>query len=84
MTKYGITKYNNAAVFRLKNRRVAIVKKDNGNYTCEFVLIDKEDVITPSCEYKHFKGKLRVTTICLSELGIEQLIACYNAIKKVK
>lgn len=85
-TKVRVKEYADAVVVKIPNKKIMIVERsdENGNsYFMNFRYFDK-DADKPACTHKCHRGKVRETTVKLSEDGMDALIMAYMRYKRNK
>ncbi len=74
-----VFRYKNAIKRKLKNKRVAICKLDNGNYVLEVISYDNIYAKNKTVRNLVFKDKLRVSEMVITKETLECLVM--NAIE---
>jgi len=69
-----ITMYKNAVSARSKNKRTSIIRDKKLNQIRFVRILEKdEDIKKPTCKYKCLRGKIAITSLCMSDEGLEAL-----------
>lgn len=71
--------YKNAIVHKFKNKRVALIKRDQG-YCVKLYCIDIDP--SPRVISEHFKNKAHLTYIRLTDEAMQALVASYLELNK--
>lgn len=79
MAKKTIKTYSDGATCRLKNKRISFSQKNNA-VIIQFAFADENPEL-PACEHKTVKGKVRVTTIKMTDEALEALIYTWKCYK---
>lgn len=77
-----ITTYSNGAEIRLNNRSIKFAEMDGG-FRLEFMSAT-ENADQPASGHLCLRGKVRVTTLCLSNEALEALVVGYVQFQKDK
>lgn len=80
--KKRITTYANGAEIRLHNRSIKFAEMDGG-FRLEFMSAT-ENADQPASGHLCLRGKVRVTTLCLSNEALESLVVGYVQFQKEK
>lgn len=72
-----IINYANGSEMKFHNKSISVHKHDEGFFLIDMKIVDKENVNTPSCRHLVHKGKVRHTTIKLSEEAVKAIVTCY-------
>jgi hypothetical protein len=84
--KVKIKDYADAVMIKIPNKKIMVVERSNedGNsYFMNFKYFDK-DADKPACTHKCHRGKVRETTVKVSEDGMDALIMAYMRYKRNK
>jgi hypothetical protein len=84
MKKSELTIYNDGATARIHNRRLTMVEDPETKDVLFRFQFATDGAEKPACSHETFKGKVRQTTIKLSEDAIKALITTYMEYKKSK
>jgi len=77
--------YSNGTVVKFKNRKISVIENKDGDIIIQFRHADKEkDPNTPACEHHCIRGKVRQSTIKVSEVGMEALTVALVEFIKLK
>jgi hypothetical protein len=74
--KKEITIYDNGASIRTNNKRIVFEEKD-GKILIQFSIAGDSEPGKPACRHKCHRGKIRETTIMLSNEGMQSLVYAY-------
>ncbi len=80
-----IKHYSNGSEVRLRNRKINVTETEKGDIIIQFRHADKlEDPNKPACEHHCHRGKVRQTTVKVSEVGMEALAIAIVEYMKIK
>jgi hypothetical protein len=82
--KSKLTLYNDGAEARIHNRRLLMSEDQETKDVVLRFQFATDDAESPACSHETFRGKVRQTTIKMSEDAIKALIAMYMEYKKSK
>jgi hypothetical protein len=83
--KAKIRHYSNGTVIKISNRKISVTESKDGNIILQFKHADKtEDPSKPACEHHCHRGKVRQTTVKVSEVGMEALAIAIIEYMKIK
>jgi len=69
-----ITMFKNAVSARYKNKRTSVIRSEKLNHLRFVRTLEKdEDIKKPTCKYKVLRGKIAITSLCMSDEGLEAL-----------
>ena len=81
--KATITIYpKSVAKIKLHNRSILLGKLKDGNYGLQFKKYDKDNSNEPACLHENLKGRIKVTSIKLSEEAVQHIVAAYIGIQE--